>query len=250
MVPPFESEAPWRAARRRLQGRRLLTPADRVEVARLHRLISTHIRATAGAEVEAAMAEFLLARVADIDAGRPSPAWQFEALLEALIPRAAASRTFARQLNKPRFFQRVGAYVGDDRPLALARIVHSACEELAAAQPGNLDAQRDVSVSLNNVAGILKTSEPGGALGLYRRSLTIAEELAAAQPGNLDAQRDVYVSLYLIAIAADEGETRTEAQAQGYFSQACELMRQAEAAGWLPEADRQFMDYACQRTTG
>jgi hypothetical protein len=118
-------------------------------------------------------------------------------------------------------------------------------EELAAAQPGNLDAQRDVSVSLNNVAGILKTSEPGAALELYRQSLTIAEELAAAQPGNLDAQRDEYVSHLLIGIFLSDTDAHSEAR--GHFGRACELMRAADATGWLPQADRRYMDFACQQ---
>ena len=66
-----------------------------------------------------------------------------------------------------------------------------AVKTTAAARPGNLDAQRDVSVSLDNVARMLEGTDPGAALDLYQQSLTIRpRDVAAARPGNLDAQRE------------------------------------------------------------
>ena len=58
----------------------------------------------------------------------------------------------------------------------------------------NLQAKRDLTVSLNNVAGMLHSSDPRQALNLYRESLIIASFLAERLPGNLQALWDLGVS--------------------------------------------------------
>ena len=68
--------------------------------------------------------------------------------------------------------------------------------KLAAQDPGNAQAQRDVSVSLNKLGDMkLQEGDQAGALAAYQESLDIRRKLAAQDPGNAQAQRDVSVSL-------------------------------------------------------
>jgi tetratricopeptide (TPR) repeat protein len=68
--------------------------------------------------------------------------------------------------------------------------------KLAAQDPGNAQAQRDVTVSLTNLGDVkLQGGDGAGALAAYQESLDIARRLAAQDPGNAQAQRDVSVSL-------------------------------------------------------
>ena len=59
---------------------------------------------------------------------------------------------------------------------------------------GDLQARRDLTVALDNVAGMLKHSDPGRALKLYEESLDISRELASQLPGNLQALWDLGVA--------------------------------------------------------
>ena len=69
-------------------------------------------------------------------------------------------------------------------------------QELAAADPGNAEWQRDVSISLNRTGNVrLRSGDTVGALTAYEESLAIARKLAAADPGNAEWQRDVSISL-------------------------------------------------------
>ena len=64
---------------------------------------------------------------------------------------------------------------------------------LADLYPADLQAQRDLTVSLNNVAVILESRDPGQALAHYEQSLTIRRQLAESYPADLQAQRDLTV---------------------------------------------------------
>ena len=68
-------------------------------------------------------------------------------------------------------------------------------EKLAAADPGNLEWQRDLSVNYSktgDVLGALGRNEE--ALDIYRKDLAITTRLAAADPGNALWQRDLSIS--------------------------------------------------------
>ena len=66
---------------------------------------------------------------------------------------------------------------------------------LAASDPGNADAQRDLSISQNKIGDVLVAQGDGpGALVAYRRGLAIREALAARDPANTQWQTDVAVS--------------------------------------------------------
>ena len=72
--------------------------------------------------------------------------------------------------------------------LAIARARHDA-------DPGNVQLQRDLSVSYERLADLaVAAGDPGGARTLYDQSLSIARRLAEADPGNVQLQRDLSVS--------------------------------------------------------
>jgi tetratricopeptide (TPR) repeat protein len=68
--------------------------------------------------------------------------------------------------------------------------------KLAAADPGNADWQRDVSVSLEKIGDVrLAAGDRAAALAAYEESLAIMRKLVAADPRNAQWQRDVSVGL-------------------------------------------------------
>jgi hypothetical protein len=63
------------------------------------------------------------------------------------------------------------------------------------ADPGNVQAQRDLSVSHDKLGDVaVAVGDSAGAEAHYRASLEIRQRLAAADPGNAQAQRDLSVS--------------------------------------------------------
>ena len=72
-------------------------------------------------------------------------------------------------------------------------------ESLADTDPSNREGQRDLTVSLDNVAGLLKYTDPAAALTHYQQSLTITQHLADTDPSNLQARRDVMVTVFSMA---------------------------------------------------
>ena len=73
--------------------------------------------------------------------------------------------------------------------------VRTQLEHLAAADPGNAEWQRDLSVSHNKIGNVLRAQgNLTGALQAFQASLEIAKGLAAADPGNTGWQRDLSVS--------------------------------------------------------
>ena len=83
-------------------------------------------------------------------------------------------------------------------------------EKLAAADPERPEWQRDVSVSLDRIADVLRDAgDAKGALANYQKSLAIREKLAAADPERPEWQRDVSVSLVRIAdVLRDAGDAK------------------------------------------
>jgi tetratricopeptide (TPR) repeat protein len=68
-------------------------------------------------------------------------------------------------------------------------------QELAAADPRDVQAQRDLSVSYNKLGDVqLQLGDTAQALASYQQGLEISQELAAADPRDAQAQRDLSVS--------------------------------------------------------
>ncbi len=69
-------------------------------------------------------------------------------------------------------------------------------DERAASNLGSAKAQRDLSISLERLGGVLVASgDPAGARDRFEQSLKIRERLTASNPVSAEAQRDLSVSL-------------------------------------------------------
>ena len=99
--------------------------------------------------------------------------------------------------------------------LAAAERARAIAAELAASDPGNIDWQRDLSVSHDNVGNVLMAAgRREEALAEYRRSLDIRAAFAAANPGNTGWQRDLSVSHNKIGDVLVAAGRREEALAE------------------------------------
>ena len=67
--------------------------------------------------------------------------------------------------------------------------------ELAAAQPGNLQAAHDLAAALSNVTILLEHTDPEQALSLSKECLGLRRAAVAAHPGNIRAARDLAIAL-------------------------------------------------------
>ena len=93
-------------------------------------------------------------------------------------------------------------------------IAQGILKRLAAADPRDAQAQRDLSVSFEKIGNVLL--QQGGvqkALEQYRESLTIRKRLAEADPRNFEAQTDLVVSHYKIGRVAKQAFRYAEAVA-------------------------------------
>ncbi|MCK6411661.1 MAG: hypothetical protein L6Q55_04460 [Azonexus sp.] len=75
----------------------------------------------------------------------------------------------------------------------------SVAQELVSKEPDNSEWQRDLSVSYDKVADILRRSDPAAALVNYQASLKIRQDLAQREPDNTEWQRDLSVSYNKVA---------------------------------------------------
>jgi hypothetical protein len=68
-------------------------------------------------------------------------------------------------------------------------------EQLATADPGNADYQRDLSISHNRMGDLARaTGDSATAEQHYRAALAVRERLVAADRRNADYQRDLSIS--------------------------------------------------------
>ena len=118
-------------------------------------------------------------------------------------------------------------------------------EQLAGADPDNPQYQRDVSISLEKAGDLLADrGEVGAAMEHHTRSLYIREQLAGADPDNPDYQRNVAVSADRVARLL---ESMGDPSAAGYWSKAHHALAALDAAGKLPDGDRQFLDHSAHK---
>jgi hypothetical protein len=110
---------------------------------------------------------------------------------------------------------------------------------LAAADPGNTRAARDLTVSLNNVGRVaMAAGRLDDADAAYTESLTIARRLAGADPGNAQAARDVSVSLVRLAELAERRHGEGSVEAQQRWRDVVDVRDDMDARGWITPADR------------
>ena len=259
---PFAPQGDWPQVRRILMARQLITPGDRPELARIHRLLADHVRPNAGSEVASLVQAHLLDRGRHGNSLGGLPGWEWRPLLEALVLTVhslededrvgflgevvgdctdalieAASNgarlealnlvTLGGQLLRPSgdglptwtmfaLHQVLGRLWEDvDRDKALTAYQESLdiTRRLAAALPDNLQTQRDLTVSLNNIGRLWEDVDRSQALTAYQESLDIRRRLAAALPG-VTPQMDLCVGLAKVAGFSDDpiqAELLTEA---------------------------------------
>ena len=130
-----------------------------------------------------------------------------EALLKANPGSAEATRDVSVCLYRLGTFLATRGQPGDaDKALGCFTRSLDLCEALLKANPGSAEATRDVSLSLDQLGGLLATrGQPGDAdkaVGTFTRSLDMKEALLKANPGSAQAMRDVAVSYYKMATFA------------------------------------------------
>jgi tetratricopeptide (TPR) repeat protein len=204
----------WSSTRRVLEGRRLLTPADDPEFARLHRVLGAHLRTRlADPDTHERLGTHLQTVSEELkDAATPDPAVL-----------AVVATTVANRLDDGHEELAVAALglidpVIQRLDLATAHTLATATlntyQRLAAADPANTGWQRDLAVSLNTVGEVLAAQgDTTAALGHYTAGLHIFERLAAADPTHTGWQRDLSVSLQRVGeVLAAQGDTTAALQ--------------------------------------
>jgi len=95
-------------------------------------------------------------------------------------------------------------------------------EQLAKADPGNTESQRNLCVSRNKIGDVLAAQgDPQGALENFRASLAIAERMAKADPGSAEWQRDLANAN--VMIGAVHLRQKEEAKAMDAFQRALDI---------------------------
>jgi tetratricopeptide (TPR) repeat protein len=204
----------WSSTRRVLEGRRLLTPADSPEFARLHRVLGAHLRTRLADPDTHERLDTHLQTVSEElkDAATPDP---------AIL--AVTATTITNRLGEGHEELAAAALglidpVTERLDLATAHTLATATlntyQHLAAADPTHTERQRDLSVSLTRVGEVLAAQgDTAGALQHYTRSLDIVERLAAADPTDTGWQRDLAVSLEKVGVVqAAKGDTTAALQ--------------------------------------
>ena len=119
--------------------------------------------------------------------------------------------------------------------------------KLAAADPGNSQWQRDLSVSWEKLGDVRQgQGDLNGALEAYSRSNDIIAKLAAADPGNSQWQRDLIVSHWRLADLLEQTPD-SAAEAAGHWVRALALARTLADTGRLAPPDAYFVEALEQR---
>lgn len=120
-----------------------------------------------------------------------------------------------------------------DGPLAAARKVYQQAfdisQKLAAADPSDARASRDLSVSYGKIANVsLQAGQVTEALGNYQKRLEIIQKLAAAAPSDAQAQRDLSVSFHSLGLVSQQAGKLDEAME--YYTKYLALCQKLAAA--------------------
>ncbi|MBI5424988.1 MAG: toll/interleukin-1 receptor domain-containing protein [Opitutae bacterium] len=242
---------PWAGARRRLEGLRLLTTGDHPEVARLHRMVGAHVRERLGDRVGGMRARVL--QLLHDRVGYPlQETWRHDPGVLWILPPLQATVELLAEAEVDPMLGRLAGLLGEieatigrlDRAERFLMTAMEITEKALATNPSNTLAQRDVSLSLINLADYLASRGQAGdgekALGYYERSLAVTERLAEANPQSAQAQRDVSVSLNKLAdFLARRGQAGDGEKALGYYERSLAVReRLAEANPQSAQAQR------------
>ena len=228
----------WTRIRRTLEGRDLITEGRHPgATGRMHRLVADHLKTHNPQETDL-VNDFIIhrARKLGADFTQAPELWEIDSITDALPDILTRKPELLEQV--PDFIRHVALrYVTDTRITAMLQnltahlsgtstqtsfLVHSllgdALQNTDPAQaresyqrslaitrhlveiwPEDLQARRDLTIALINVAGMLKHSDPRRALELYEESLGIRRDLDGRLSGDLQARRDLTVALINVA---------------------------------------------------
>ena len=226
---------PWPALRRRLEGLRLLTPGDHVEIARLHRMVAAHVRERLAMRREEILRrlrdkieDIAIALQDDIEHNPAAHVWQVAPLQDAV--------RYWRAGEQDPALGHIAGVVGDiearigrlDVAFHYLWIANEILERTLAADPRSEFATRDVSVSLSKLGDFLASrGMPGDAekaLGHYERCLEISERLLVANPERVQTARDVSVFLERLGdFLASRGRPGDADKALGHYERSLEV---------------------------
>ena len=228
----------WTRIRRTLEGRDLITEGRHPgATGRMHRLVADHIKTHNPQETDL-VNDFIIhrARKLGADFTQAPELWEIDSITDALPDILTRKPELLEQV--PDFIRHVALrYVTDTRITAMLKnltahlsgtstqtsfLVHSllgdALQNTDPAQaresyqrslaitrhlveiwPEDLQARRDLTIALINVAGMLKNSDPRRAVELYEESLDIIRDLAGRLSGDFQVRRDLTVALDNVA---------------------------------------------------
>ncbi len=241
---------PWGDVRRHIEGLRLLTPADRPEIARIHRVIAAQIRGHDAASTIAAqdgIDQYLgewAARSETVwrsDLRYPSD-WELDVAL-ASLPDALGRPDGAAVAS---LFLGVADVVLDARGPAVAMDSFGAIHRMI---QGRFDADPDNRDFLGDLAGIRdamgaipeRTGERAAARAEYEGALAIYRQLADADPANADLQLSV-AALLIRAFGTASAADRCEGEAA--LQDARSILRSLVAADPTDEELQRYLAQA------
>lgn len=233
-LPGLSGGEDWRSTRRILESRRLLTPADGPDYARLHRVIRGHVRSRAIPAVTARLDHHLDDTVGHL---------RTTAQPDLTLLRATALSVTGLLADGDQRLYGVGLWLFNTvrqrldltTAHALAAEAHVAIDKLSATNPANTRWMNDLSTSLNLLGDVYEArGDTDTAMRHFMRSLGIQERLAA-DPADIEGRRNLSVPLERIGnILKVRGDVDA---AQEYFAQSLAIREETSTArpentGW------------------
>ena len=251
----------WTRIRRTLEGRDLITEGRHPgATGRMHRLVADHLKTHNPQETDL-VNDFIIhrARKLGADFTQAPELWEIDSITDALPDILTRKPELLEQV--PDFIRHVALrYVTDTRITAMLKnltahlsgtstqtsfLVHSllgdALQNTDPAQaresyqrslaitrhlveiwPEDLQARRDLTIALINVAGMLKNSDPRRAVELYEESLDIIRDLAGRLSGDFQVRRDLTIALINVAGML---ETSDPGRAVGLYEESLGIRR-------------------------
>ena len=226
---PELKDVEWGKLKRRLEGSRLVTGGDALELMRMHRLVAAHLEdppspiaieaptdgnPSLGSRTRAELHDFVFCRAVTIAQSQLAPAaWELDALLVALpllMERTCTQKEMGRMLSLAAVdcSDKTKVYRSLASAKQLLSSAHLAIRHMAQSDPGNAEWQRDLAVALHKLGNLaVAQGNLPEAQQLFVDAFRIAQQLAESDPDNAAWQRDLAVSLEMLGdLAAAQGD--------------------------------------------